>query len=70
MMAGQCRSSRASATRCPPGFFRELGIAIARGREFDAQDRPGAPQVAVVNESLSRRLWGESDPWADSGRRR
>ena len=45
-----------------PGFFRELGIAIARGREFDAQDRPGAPHVAVVNESLSRRLWGESDP--------
>ena len=45
-----------------PGFFRELGIAIARGREFDAQDLPGAPPVAVVNESLGRRLWGESDP--------
>ena len=25
-----------------PGFFRELGIAIARGREFDAHDSPGA----------------------------
>jgi len=45
-----------------PGFFRELGIAIARGREFDARDLPGAAPVAVVNESLSRRLWGESDP--------
>jgi predicted permease len=41
-----------------PGFFRVLGVTVARGREFTGQDnRPGAAPVVVVNESFARRFW-------------
>lgn len=43
------------------GYFAALGIPIRRGRAFTAQDREGAPPVAVVTESLARAYWpGES----------
>jgi predicted permease len=37
-----------------PGYFRTVGIPLAEGREFTDADRPGAPPVAVVNESFVR----------------
>jgi predicted permease len=41
-----------------PSFFRVLGVAVARGRDFTAQDnRPGAAPVVIVNESFARRFW-------------
>ncbi|HWG20791.1 MAG TPA: ADOP family duplicated permease [Terracidiphilus sp.] len=40
-----------------PEFFKTMGIAMAQGREFTAQDREGAPLVAVVNEDMARRYW-------------
>ena len=41
-----------------PGYFRTLGIALRRGREFTAADNaPGAPPAIVINESLARRMW-------------
>lgn len=39
------------------GFFRTLRIPLREGREFNEQDRPGSPRVAVINEALARRLW-------------
>jgi predicted permease len=45
-----------------PGFFRELGMPLARGREFEAHDRPGSPPVVVVTQSLAASLWGDQDP--------
>ena len=45
-----------------PGYFRTLGIAIQRGREFDASDVSGARQVAVVDEVLANRYWPNQDP--------
>jgi predicted permease len=42
-------------------FFKTLGVAIVEGRGFTDDDRPEAPRVAVVNETLARRFWpGES----------
>ncbi len=44
------------------GYFRTLGIPIVEGRGFDARDEaPGAAPVAVVNETLARRLWPGGD---------
>ena len=41
-----------------PRYFRTLGIPIVEGRGFDERDdAPGAAPVAVVNETLARRLW-------------
>jgi predicted permease len=39
------------------GYFKTMGIALVRGREFTSEDREGAPPVVVVNETLARRLW-------------
>jgi putative ABC transport system permease protein len=40
-----------------PGYFRTMGIAVVRGREFTADDRDDAPLVALVNETAVRKLW-------------
>jgi ABC-type antimicrobial peptide transport system permease subunit len=39
-----------------------MGIAILAGRPFTAQDREGAPRVAIVNESAARRYWPSEVP--------
>lgn len=38
-----------------PDYFRTLGIALLRGREFADADGAQAPPVAVVNETFARR---------------
>ena len=40
-----------------PGYFRALGVTLLDGRDLSEQDGPGTPPVAVINESLARRLW-------------
>ena len=44
-----------------PDYFRTLEIPLVRGRAIDDEDRRGAPGAAVVNETLARRLWPDSD---------
>lgn len=45
-----------------PDYFRVLGVSLLRGRPFSGADREDALPVAVVSESLSRRLWpGEEE---------
>ena len=39
-----------------PGYFRTLGVPMVAGREFTAQDRLGAPQVAIVNEAFAKKF--------------
>jgi predicted permease len=45
-----------------PGYFDALGFRILRGRGFDDSDRAGAPEVAMVNETLARTVWPGEDP--------
>jgi len=45
-----------------PDYFRTLGVAVVRGREFTKSDSLASTQVAVVNETLARRLWPGEDP--------
>ncbi|HET9179611.1 MAG TPA: ABC transporter permease [Terriglobia bacterium] len=40
-----------------PGYFRTLGITLVAGREFSESDREGAPEVAIVNQTLARRYF-------------
>jgi hypothetical protein len=48
-----------------PGYFHLLGIPVRQGREFDDRDsRPGAPPVAIVNESLARLFAPGGYNWA------
>ena len=44
-----------------PGYSETLRIPVVEGRVFTWDDRTGAPDVAVVNETFARRFWpGES----------
>jgi predicted permease len=45
-----------------PGFFETLQVPVLRGRAIDERDGAGAPQVAVINESLAKRYFGPGDP--------
>ena len=45
-----------------PKYFQTMGVVLAAGREFTAQDAEGAPPVAIVNRALARRLWPGRDP--------
>jgi putative ABC transport system permease protein len=46
---------------CSENYHAMLGIPIRRGRSFTATDRRGAPLVALVNESLARKLFPAGD---------
>ena len=38
------------------GYFATMGMPLLAGREFTAADRLGAPQVAIVNESFTKKF--------------
>lgn len=40
-----------------PGYFATLGVPRVEGRDFALSDRIGAEPVALVSETLARRLW-------------
>jgi putative ABC transport system permease protein len=57
-------------------YFRTMGIPLRGGRVFDDRDGLDAPSVAIINETMARRLWpgenavnkrlkidGEGDSW-------
>ena len=45
-----------------PNYFRTMGISLLEGRDFSSSDRRGSSEVAIVNESLARHLFGDRDP--------
>jgi predicted permease len=45
-----------------PGYFAAAGTPILAGRAIDAHDQADSPRVAVVNEALARRLFGQEPP--------
>jgi putative ABC transport system permease protein len=48
--------------RVSASYFRTLQIRLLRGRTFTEQDRPGAPPVLVINESMSKLYFKGEDP--------
>jgi predicted permease len=62
----QIRSSRVA-----PGYFQTMGLPILLGRDFQSQDvnlpnkskdRTTSRKVAIINASMARRFFGESNP--------
>jgi predicted permease len=45
-----------------PGFFETLGIPIKQGRDFNWRDRPNAPLVVIINESMAKKLFPGENP--------
>ncbi|MFT3790558.1 MAG: ABC transporter permease [Rudaea sp.] len=52
----------AGVRRVSPGYRALLGIPLLAGRDFGADDRAGAEDVAIVNRTLARRLFGDASP--------
>lgn len=44
------------------GYFETAGTRLLRGRFFTASDRAGTEPVAIVNNTMARRLWPGRDP--------
>jgi putative ABC transport system permease protein len=45
-----------------PNYFKTLGVDVRRGRDFAGSDSLSSTPVAIVNETLARRLWPGQDP--------
>jgi len=42
-------------------YFQAMGGRLLRGRYFAAQDGPGSPLVAIIDERMARRYWPGED---------
>ncbi len=40
-----------------PGYFATLGIPLLQGRDFTTHDNEAGGRVAIVSESMAKRLW-------------
>jgi putative ABC transport system permease protein len=52
----------AHQTVVTPGYFRAMGIAVLRGRDFRESDRAGRERVAIINQRLAELHFGADDP--------
>ncbi len=52
----------AKVRNADPKFFSTMGTPLMRGRFFTDADRANGPLVAIVNQTLARRLFGSTDP--------
>lgn len=61
--AGQANLEGSWLLSISSNFFRTLGGRLAAGRDFAAHDFvPGAPRVAIVNETMARVNFGSPNP--------
>lgn len=59
---GHTHSGDAEFRVATAGYFRAMDIPLVRGRLFDERDGPAAPHVAVISETLARKVWPGEDP--------
>jgi putative ABC transport system permease protein len=45
-----------------PGYFETMGMQLVRGRFLEDNDTRASTLVAVINETMARRYWGDEDP--------
>jgi putative ABC transport system permease protein len=43
-------------------YFKAMGIPLLRGRLLSANDVAGSPHVAVINETMAKKIFPEEDP--------
>jgi predicted permease len=49
-------------SRIGPDYFKTLQIPLLAGRDFDARDKEGAPNVAIVNQAFARQFINGVNP--------
>ena len=52
----------AAAAAATPGLLDAMGIPLRAGRWFDTRDDAEQPPVVVINETLARQHWPDTDP--------
>jgi predicted permease len=61
LVAGQ-QPPETSFNTVDPTYFATMRIPILRGRAFADSDNETAPQVAIVNQTMAKKLWPDEDP--------
>jgi putative ABC transport system permease protein len=61
LQAGDSRTHLTIVQFVSPRYFATMKIPVLRGRAFTEADRYGSAPVAIVNETLARRLWPNGD---------
>jgi putative ABC transport system permease protein len=56
-MTTVAKAPAAMPQKVTPGYFETMGIGLVKGRTFTDADRVDAPFVAVVNETMEKKLW-------------
>jgi predicted permease len=56
------RGTAPSWDRVGPHYFETIGTRLLEGRVIDERDTPGAPHVAVINETFARRFFPKENP--------
>ncbi len=59
---GRGQTASANFRAVSPGYHSLMRIPLRRGRYLDDRDRPGSPDVAVINEAMARQFWPGEDP--------
>jgi predicted permease len=49
-------------TAVGPHYFETTGSVVTTGRAFDSRDTDRAARVAVINETMARKIWPGRDP--------
>jgi putative ABC transport system permease protein len=62
--AGPTAKGGAGWTMVSAGYFETFKIPVQRGRTFREQD-DGGPPVVIINQSLAKQFWPNSDPLSD-----
>jgi len=58
---GMGTGGRVSTRGVTPGYFSVMGIPIVRGRAFEPADRTSSDRIAILDETLARRLFPNED---------
>jgi putative ABC transport system permease protein len=53
---------RADVRMASPGFFETLRVPLRQGRFLDERDTVDSPRTMVINETMARRYFPDSDP--------
>jgi putative ABC transport system permease protein len=59
---GSERDYMPDANAVGPGYFEAMRIPIVLGRSFTTHDRRGSQPVAIVNQTLARKIFGTENP--------
>ena len=55
-------STQADWQWATPGYIETMGIPLLSGRTFDERDGPDGQDVVLINETMKRRYWADTDP--------